>query len=79
MCVSADPTSSPGYQFMDFYQLEIIRHVRFYSDSQHPDTQGRREPFIMAVIGHSGWQDQDVCVVTARHSHSTGAAASVGS
>lgn len=73
----------PGYQYVDFYQLEITLHVRFYSDLfTVPRHAGKEGAFTTAVMGHSEWQDwrnQDVCVVTARHSHSTGAAANAGS
>lgn len=65
LCVSADPTSGLIYQFMDFYQLEIIWHVRFYSDLfTAPRQAGKEGAFITAVMGHSvrqDWGHQDVC------------------
>lgn len=75
MCVSR-PHLWPWLQIHGFLPVgNNLACQRFYSDLfTAPRQAGKEGAFITAVMGHSVWQEwgnQDVCVVTARHSYST--------
>lgn len=78
------PPLAPGYRFTEFYKLEIIWHVRFYSELLFvaPKQPQKKGACIAAVMGHGirqDWGNWDVCGVTANCLHGTGGTAGDGS
>lgn len=85
VCVAQQITPlAPGYQFTEFYKLEIIWHVGFCSDLLFMAPRPlQKEGACVALCEpcHSiqqDWGKWDVCVVPVNHSHGTGAAADDG-